>query len=138
VSESLAEAGLVERAADLAGRLATGSVIWLEGPLGAGKTTFARALLAARGATLPATSPTFNLAHHHEGPRGAAYHVDCYRMKDPDEAAELDWDGMQQGDLLLVEWPARGGAWVPPPSVLVRLGYAPDPDRRTFQLEYPA
>ena len=138
MTESLAEAGLIERAADLAGRLPTGSVIWLEGPLGSGKTTFARALLAARGATIPATSPTFNLAHHHEGPRGAAYHVDCYRMRHPEEAAELDWDGMQQGDLLLVEWPERGGAWVPPPSTRIRLGYSPDPDLRTFQLEHAA
>jgi tRNA threonylcarbamoyl adenosine modification protein YjeE len=135
VTETLAEPGLVERAVDLAGRLPTGSVVWLEGPLGAGKTTFARALLAARGATRPATSPTFNLAHHHEGPRGAAYHVDCYRLRDPEEAAELDWNGMQQSDLLLVEWPERGGAWVPPPSARVRLGYSADPDHRTFELE---
>jgi len=136
VSDTLAEAGLIERAAHLARTLPSRSVIWLEGPLGAGKTTFVRALLAARGATLPATSPTFNLAHHHEGPRGAAYHVDCYRLRDPEEAAELDWAGMQEGDLLLVEWPERGGAWVPPPSVRIRLGYAPSPDGRTFQLEY--
>lgn len=135
MSEALAEASLIERAAGLARTLPPGSVVWLQGPLGAGKTTFARALLAARGATLPATSPTFNLAHHHEGPRGAAYHVDCYRLKDPAEAAELDWDGMHQGDLLVVEWPERGGAWVPPPSVRVRLGYATDPGRRTVLIE---
>ena len=134
--ETLAEAGLMERAAHLAGILPSRSVIWLEGPLGAGKTTFARALLAARGANLPATSPTFNLAHHHEGPRGAAYHVDCYRLRDAEEAAELDWDGMQQGDLLLVEWPDRGGAWVPPPSVRVTLGYSTDPDARTIIVEH--
>ena len=138
MTETLAEAGLIERATQLAGTLPSGSVIWLEGPLGAGKTTFARALLAARGATLPATSPTFNLAHHHEGPRGAAYHVDCYRLRDPEEAAELDWNGMLQGDLLLVEWPDRGGAWVPPPSARVRLGYAADPDARTIDVELAA
>jgi N-acetylmuramate 1-kinase len=137
VTETLAEAGLLARAAELAGALPSGSVIWLEGPLGAGKTTFARALLAARGATLPATSPTFNLAHHHEGPRGAAYHVDCYRLRHPEEAAELDWDGMQQGDLLLVEWPDRGGAWVPPASARVRLGYSADPDTRTIDVDFP-
>jgi tRNA threonylcarbamoyl adenosine modification protein YjeE len=135
VTETLPEDGLVERAALLAASLPFGSVVWLEGPLGAGKTTFARALLAARGAMLPATSPTFNLAHHHEGPRGAAYHVDCYRLRTPDEAAELDWDGMQRGDLLVVEWPERGGAWVPPPSLRVQLGYATDPDQRTLDLE---
>ena len=138
MTETLAEAGLVARAERLAETLPSGSVVWLEGPLGAGKTTFARALLAARGAALPATSPTFNLAHHHEGPRGAAYHVDCYRLKDPEEAAELDWASMLQGDLLLVEWPRRGGAWVPPPTASVLLGYSVDPDRRTFLVEFPA
>ena len=136
MTETLAEAGLIERAEVLAGTLPSGSVVWLVGPLGAGKTTFARALLAARGATLPATSPTFNLAHHHEGPHGAAYHVDCYRLRDPEEAAELDWSGMQEGDLLLVEWPERGGAWVPPPSVRVRVGYSADLDKRTVQIEH--
>ena len=138
MTETLAEAGLVARAGRLAETLPSGSVVWLEGPLGAGKTTFARALLAARGASLPATSPTFNLAHHHEGPRGAAYHVDCYRLKDPEEAAELDWERMLQGDLLLVEWPRRGGAWVPAPTARVLLGYAVDPDHRTFVVEYSA
>jgi tRNA threonylcarbamoyl adenosine modification protein YjeE len=135
VTEVLPEAGLVSRARLLAESLPNGAVVWLEGPLGAGKTTFARALLAARGASRPATSPTFNLAHHHEGPRGTAYHVDCYRLRDPEEAAELDWDGMQRGDLLLVEWPERGGAWVPPPSVRISLGYAADPDQRTIRIE---
>lgn len=135
MSAGLPEAGLVARAGRLAEALPTGAVVWLEGPLGAGKTTFARALLAARGATRPATSPTFNLAHHHDGPRGAAYHVDCYRLKDPAEAAELDWDGMQRADLLVIEWPERGGAWVPPPNVRVFLGYATDPEHRTLRLE---
>lgn len=135
MTEVLPEAGLVARARWLAESLPSGAVVWLEGPLGAGKTTFARALLAARGASLPATSPTFNLAHHHEGPRGAAYHVDCYRLRDPEEAAELDWDRMQRGDFLLVEWPERGGAWVPPPSVRISLGYAVDPDQRTIRIE---
>ncbi len=138
MTEVLPESGLVTRARLLAESLPNGAVVWLEGPLGAGKTTFARALLAARGTSLPATSPTFNLAHHHEGPRGAAYHVDCYRLRDPEEAAELDWDGMQRSDLLLVEWPERGGAWVPPPSVRISLGYAADPDRRTIRIEEPS
>lgn len=135
MSAGLSEPGLIARAGRLAGSLPSGSVVWLEGPLGAGKTTFARALLAARGALLPATSPTFNLAHHHEGPRGTAYHVDCYRLRDPEEAAELDWDAMQRGDLLLVEWPERAGPWVPPATVRVRLGYAQDPDARTVRLD---
>lgn len=134
MTEAIPEAELITRARLLGESLPNGAVVWLEGPLGAGKTTFARSLLAARGAELPATSPTFNLAHHHEGPRGASYHVDCYRLRDPEEAAELDWDGMQRGDLVLVEWPERGGAWVPPPAVRVTLGYAADPDRRTIEI----
>jgi len=135
VSAGLSEPGMVAVAGRLAGSLPGGSVVWLEGPLGAGKTTFARALLRARGATIPATSPTFNLAHHHEGPRGAAYHVDCYRLRDPEEAAELDWDAMQRSDLLLVEWPERGGLWVPPATMRVTLGYAEALDARTVHLD---
>jgi tRNA threonylcarbamoyl adenosine modification protein YjeE len=134
VSDLRTEAELQALGAALSLGLAPGAVVWLEGPLGAGKTTLARAIVAARGARLPATSPTFNLVHRYEGPRGTVFHVDCYRMRDPEEAAELDWEGMGAGDLLLVEWPDRGGAWVPPPTVRVILAHGDDPDRRQVDL----
>ncbi len=133
---AVTEPELVAAAEALAPQLAPGSVVWLEGPLGAGKTTVARALARARGAG-SATSPTFNLAHRYDGPRGPSYHVDCYRLRDPEEAAELDWAGMLAGDLLLIEWPERGGPWVPPPDLRVRLGYDAEPERRTLECDPP-
>lgn len=111
-------------------RLAPGSVVWLEGPLGAGKTTLVRAIARGRGARDEATSPTYGLVHHYESARGAIYHVDCYRMRHPDEAADLDWETLVQGDILLIEWPGRAGAWAPSPVVRVTIAPAGDDYRR--------
>ena len=102
----------------------TGSVVWLEGPLGAGKTTLVRAIAAGRGIVGEATSPTYALVHHYEGPRGALYHLDCYRLRHPEEAADLDWETLLAADLLLIEWPERAGAWAPPATHHVRLAHA--------------
>ena len=113
--------------------LAPGSVVWLDGPLGAGKTTLARAIAAGRGVKGEATSPTYGLVHHYQGPRGEIYHVDCYRLRHSDEAADLDWERLAAADLLLIEWPARAGAWAPPPSVHIAIADAGD-DRRRLEL----
>lgn len=119
----------------LAGTLPTGAVVWLEGDLGAGKTTLAQAIVQARvGPGAGATSPTFSLAQHYPGAAGPVHHVDCYRLRHQDEAAELDWEGMLAGDLLLVEWPERGGVWVPRPTVRVRLAHLDRDDMRSVMV----
>lgn len=105
----------------LGASLPSGSVVWLEGPMGAGKTTFARALLAGRGVTEPGASPSYAIVHHHAGPRGDAYHLDCWRLRAPDEAADLDWETLLAADLLLIEWPERAGAYAPVPTHRVQL-----------------
>ncbi len=110
-----------------------GSVIWLEGPLGAGKTTLARAIVAGRGVVDEATSPTYALVHHYEGPLGAIYHLDCYRLKRSEEAADLDWETLAGADLLLIEWPERAGAWAPPATRRIRLDYSSDDLRSVVQ-----
>ena len=69
--------------------LAPGAVVLLEGELGAGKTTLIRAIVHGLGGTEAASSPTYTLVHHYEGRRGPVYHVDCYRLRTPDEAADL-------------------------------------------------
>jgi tRNA threonylcarbamoyladenosine biosynthesis protein TsaE len=97
------------------------AVVWLEGPLGAGKTTLARAIVAGRGVAEGATSPTYGLVHHYTGPRGDVYHVDCYRLAHPDQARDLDWETLAAANLLLIEWPERGGGWTLPPTARVRL-----------------
>lgn len=119
--------------AALGASLPSGSVVWLEGELGSGKTTLVRAILGGRDVTTPGASPTYALVHHHEGPRGAAYHLDCYRLRHPDEAADLDWETLASADLLLIEWPERAGAWAPPATHRIRLGHV-DEDTRSMEV----
>jgi tRNA threonylcarbamoyladenosine biosynthesis protein TsaE len=134
VTGTLSERGLVEFGVELARRLPHGAVVWLEGELGAGKTTLARALAAGRGARQGATSPTFSLVHRYETDADPVFHVDCYRLRHPDEASELDWGTMLEGNLLLIEWPERAGPWAPPPSLRVRLDYAEGGEARSVAL----
>jgi tRNA threonylcarbamoyl adenosine modification protein YjeE len=115
------QAQLESLAGQLARELPPRVVIRLEGPLGAGKTTFARAFARARGSTIDATSPTYTIAHHYPTPRGEVWHVDCYRLRDEESAADLDWETLTAADALLVEWPERAGAWLPAADCTVRL-----------------
>lgn len=130
----LDEAGLVAEGEALGRRLPPGAVILLEGDLGAGKTTFARALARGLGVDEAATSPTYALVHRYRGRRGPVFHLDCYRLRSPDEAADLDWQGLvAEGDALIIEWPERAGAWVPPATHRFRLSHVPDPARRGLE-----
>ncbi len=113
--------------------LPPGSVIWLTGDLGTGKTTLAQALAEFADAG-PARSPTYALVHEYPSPEGPLIHVDCYRLRDPGEALDLDFPGMMRtARLLIVEWPERGGAYVPPPTVHLRLAHVDSPDRRRIE-----
>ena len=110
--------------------LAPGEVVWLEGDLGAGKTTMVQAITRGLGVREAATSPTYALVHRYEGRRGSVFHVDCYRLKSPEEARELDWDRLADSDAVLVEWPDRAGRWALPATRRIRLDHVTDPDRR--------
>jgi len=134
VTTAWTEAALTGAGEELGRSLLSGAVVWLEGDLGAGKTTLARAIARGLGVREDATSPTFGLVHHYAGTRGAVYHVDCYRLRHPDEAAELDWEGLTTGDALLLEWPDRAGAWAPPPTHRIVLGHLPESDRRSMEI----
>jgi tRNA threonylcarbamoyladenosine biosynthesis protein TsaE len=134
VSRLLDEEGLGAVARDLGERLEPGAVVWLEGELGAGKTTFARGVAGALGVAGPAPSPTYALVHHYDGRRGPVYHVDCYRLGSPDEARDLDWETLITGDVLLIEWPERAGSWAPRPTLRVRLAHTPDAGLRQLEL----
>lgn len=115
--------------------LPPGSVVTLSGPLGAGKTTLVQAIARGLGVPAGATSPTYTYVHRYEGRRGPVFHLDCYRLKHPDDAADLDWEAiLRDGDATLIEWPDRAGAWVPTPQARVTLGHADDPDLRTLEV----
>jgi tRNA threonylcarbamoyladenosine biosynthesis protein TsaE len=109
-------------AARIAGLARAGDAILLEGPLGAGKSEFARAFLRAitGDAALEVPSPTFTLVQSYDSPRGQIHHFDLWRLDGPDALEELGWDELR-ADIVLVEWPDRLGALVPPDSLVIRL-----------------
>jgi tRNA threonylcarbamoyladenosine biosynthesis protein TsaE len=99
-------------AARLAPLLRPGDWLLLDGTLGAGKTTFARALLQALGHQGEVPSPTFTLIQTYDGPDlpCPVWHVDLYRLDSPREVRQLGLDDAGDDVLLLVEWPERLGA----------------------------
>lgn len=130
----LDEPALAALAETVGAELPPGAVVWLTGDLGAGKTTFARALARTLGAETGATSPTYALVHHYDGTRGPIYHVDCFRLKSPDEARDLDWDTLSTGDAVLIEWPERAGAWAPRPTRTIALAHTANPEVRRVEV----
>ena len=99
--------------------------IYLEGELGAGKTAFARALLAGLGYQGRVPSPTYTLVEPYVAGGFQLLHADLYRLRDP---AELDALGIADqfgaGSVLLVEWPVRGLGRLPPADIKLDLSIA--------------
>ncbi len=83
-------AELIAQGETLGRTLPPRSVVAFEGALGAGKTTLVQAIARGLGVVAPTTSPTYALVHRYQGRRGPVFHVDCYRLRLPDEAADLD------------------------------------------------
>lgn len=131
MSRGLTQAQIEAEGEALGQRLRPGELVTFEGELGAGKTTFIKAVVRGLGVTAPATSPTYALVHRYQGKRGPVFHLDCFRLRSPEEAADLDWEGlMQEGDAILVEWPERAGEWLPTPTRRYRLQHVTDPQLR--------
>ncbi|MDR3323359.1 MAG: tRNA (adenosine(37)-N6)-threonylcarbamoyltransferase complex ATPase subunit type 1 TsaE [Zoogloeaceae bacterium] len=102
----------------LADCLAPGQVIYLEGDLGAGKTTLTRALLRALGYTGPVKSPTYSLVEVYVVSRLYLYHFDFYRFLSPEEFVDAGLDEYFRKDsVCLVEWPDKASGYVPPADV---------------------
>ncbi|THD36743.1 MAG: tRNA (adenosine(37)-N6)-threonylcarbamoyltransferase complex ATPase subunit type 1 TsaE [Sphingomonas sp.] len=107
-----------------------GDVVTLSGPLGAGKTSIARGLLAALGLAGEAPSPTFAIVQPYAPPetRLPVMHVDLYRIEHPDEIEELGLDDARAESVLVVEWPERApGRW--PEALALSLDFAADGGR---------
>lgn len=107
--------------ARIAASMHIGDVIALEGDLGAGKTTLARAILQALGVTENVPSPTFTLVQSYETPRMPVRHFDLYRIEDSSEIDELGLDEALDEGAALIEWPERAGTRLPPDALHVAL-----------------
>jgi tRNA threonylcarbamoyladenosine biosynthesis protein TsaE len=103
--------------------LVAGDTVLLSGPIGAGKSHLARALIRDRlgnqYAEVP--SPTFTLVQTYDAPGGAIWHTDLYRITHPDEVIELGLDAAFEEAVVLVEWPERLGKWRPANAIQIEL-----------------
>lgn len=122
--------------AAIAARLTRGDAVALWGDMGAGKTTLARAILAALGVTGDVPSPTFTIVQGYDTPRLTVSHYDLYRIKHARELDELGWDDALDTGAVLVEWPERAPERLPAEALHVRL--ALDGDGRLARLTGPA
>ena len=118
--------------AALASRLRAGDVVCLRGPLGAGKTSLARGLIAALGGGQDAPSPTFTLVQTYETDP-PLWHFDLYRLTDPEEIWELGWEEAREEAACLIEWPERLGRHLPADRLEIALSF--DGDGRSAALE---
>ena len=116
--------------ARIAAALAPGDAVALEGDLGAGKTTLARAILAALGLAEDVPSPTFTLVQRYETARLPVSHFDLYRVEDESEMEELGLDEALSDGAALIEWPERAGSWLPADALHVQLAIAGETARR--------
>lgn len=120
-------AAMAELGGRIAARLRAGDVVALEGGLGAGKTTLARAIIAALGHPGEVPSPTFTIIETYDPPlvRLPLVHADFYRLDAPEEVRELGLADYRDGAALIAEWPDRAGGFGGDPACLaVRLEIA--------------
>ncbi len=108
---------MVKLGCELSECLEPGDTLGFAGDLGTGKTHLIQGILQGLGAGSPAASPTFSLVHEHPDGRLPAAHFDFYRMKSPEEALGIGWDGYLSSDgVLLVEWADRFDGCLMPPG----------------------
>jgi len=112
---------------DIACALEPGDLVTLSGDLGAGKTTFARALIRylAGDETIEVPSPTFTLMQTYELPRFPLVHADLYRLSGSAELAELGFDDLPDNTVVLMEWPDRAAGLLPPDRLDITFKLAP-------------
>lgn len=120
--------------AELWGSLPKPAVVFLQGDLGAGKTTLVRAYLRAAGFTGAVKSPTYTLVEEYAINDGNVFHFDLYRLSDPEE---LEWIGIRDyfdaAAVCFIEWPDKGHGFLPAPDYIISL--LPEGNGRRLNIE---
>ena len=132
----LDEAAMIRWGEKLGGAIQPPRFVALRGDLGAGKSTLARAIARGAGVEGPIPSPTFNLLFRYETPRSITIvHLDLYRLEDPEEVWDLGWSELPgEHEIVLVEWPERAEALLPPDRWEVFLEEVGDADQRRVSI----
>jgi tRNA threonylcarbamoyladenosine biosynthesis protein TsaE len=111
--------------AEIAAQMGTGSVLSLEGPLGAGKTQLTKGFVEAMGCTAEASSPSFALLHEYPGGRLPVFHFDFYRMERVEELDTAGYDDCLAEGVTIVEWGDKFSAVLPPGTLRLQLEILP-------------
>ncbi len=137
---NLTEDNLTDFAAKLAQAIKAshdGAIIFLNGPLGVGKTTFTRGFLRGLGYSDKVKSPTYTLVEPYEIGELSVFHFDLYRLND---ASELEHIGIHEyftpTSICLVEWPEKGSPLLPNPDLICHLSF--QGDEREITIEAPS
>lgn len=129
------EAATARLGVAVAGQLRAGEAVCLSGPLGAGKSTLARALVRAlTTADEDVPSPTFTLVQFYEGPRLNVAHFDLYRLSSPEEAYEIGLDDALDDGAAVIEWPERLEGDLPPDRLDIEISPVEDSAGRRVRL----
>lgn len=116
------EDAMVAFGRQLGSMLPDGCLVFLEGDLGAGKTTLSRGMLSAFGHHGVVKSPTYTLVEPYQLGKKLIYHFDLYRLGDPEELEYIGIrDYLQQANCCLVEWPERGAGMLPEPDLRIQI-----------------
>jgi tRNA threonylcarbamoyl adenosine modification protein YjeE len=133
-TRELDEAGVIRLAELIALKLGQGDVVALSGPLGAGKTTLARALIGALAGAAEVPSPTFALQQIYETQRLTVTHCDFYRLAEAEEACELGLEEAVDTGAVIIEWPERAMHVASPGRYEIALTETADPARRRLRM----
>lgn len=134
---SLEETELIGR--QIAKRLTFPSCVYLQGEMGAGKTTLTKSIIQAFGYVGAVTSPTYNLVQEYQVEQGVIYHMDLYRLEDPSELEYLALNDLwSSASLFLIEWPVRGVGYLQMATaeVVINKVLGSDVDRRNIILTF--
>jgi tRNA threonylcarbamoyladenosine biosynthesis protein TsaE len=118
------EISMISLGSSMAESLSPGTVIFLDGELGAGKTTLARGIIGGLGHCGTVTSPTYTLVEPYQCRGVPVYHFDLYRLENPEELETIGFRDMIHGNsICLVEWPERGHGILPKADITINITY---------------